>query len=133
LRKSRTFETNLEKACTGSSIFFKRRKEMLISQENHLVTLINVFETTPESQQALIEQWIRFTEEVKEEPGFLGTALHRSTNGIRVINYAHRRSQADFDTFLKRHGADLTQFGQNASRIDPHTYEVVYPYERAGS
>jgi len=106
---------------------------MLISQENHPVTFINVFETTPESQEALIEQWIRFTEEVKEEPGFLGTALHRSTDGTRVINYAHWRSQADFDTFLKRHGADFAQFGQNAARIDPHTYEVVYLYERAGS
>ena len=106
---------------------------MLISRENNLVTLINVFETTPESQQALIEQWIRFTAEGKEEPGFLGTALHRSTDGTRVINYAHWRSQADFDTFLKRYGADFAQFGQNASRIDPHTYEVVYLYERAGS
>jgi len=106
---------------------------MLLSQENHPVTFINVFETTPESQEALIEQWIRFTEEVKEEPGFLGTALHRSTDGTRVINYAQWRSQADFDTFLKRHGSDFAQFGQNASRIDPHTYEVVYLYERAGS
>jgi len=53
--------------------------------------------------------------------------------GTRVINYAHWRSQADFDTFLQRHGADFAQFARNASRIDPHTYEVVYLYERAGS
>jgi heme-degrading monooxygenase HmoA len=106
---------------------------MLISQEGNLVTLINVFDTKPEQQQALIEQWSRFTEEVKDEPGFIGTALHRSTDGTRVINYAQWRSNADFDNFLKRHGADFAQFGQNASRIDPHTYEVVYLWERAGS
>lgn len=105
---------------------------MLISQEGDRVTLINAFDTTPEQQQALIEQWIRFTEEVKDEPGFIGTALHKSTDGTRVINYAHWRSQADFDNFLKRHGEDFAQFGQNASRIDPHTYDVVYLYERAG-
>jgi quinol monooxygenase YgiN len=80
-----------------------RRKDMLISREGNLVTLINVFETTPEKQQALIDQWVRFTEEVRNEPGYLGTALHKSTDGTRVINYAHWRSQADFDAYLRRH------------------------------
>ena len=102
---------------------------MLISQKSNLVTLINVFDTTPEQQQALIDQWIRFTEEVKDEPGFVGAALHKSTDGTRMINYAHWKSQADFDTFLKRHGADFARFSQNASRIDPHTYKVVYLHE----
>ncbi len=105
---------------------------MLISQNGDLVTLINAFDTMPEQQQALVDQWIRFTEEVKDEPGFIGAALHKSTDGTRVINYAHWRSQADFDGFLKRHGADFARLGQNASRIDPHTYEVVYLYERTG-
>ena len=41
------------------------------------------------------------------------------------------RSQADFDDFLRRHGADFAQFGQNASRIDPHTYDIVYLDEKA--
>ncbi len=106
---------------------------MIISRDGNLVTLINVFETTPEQQQALVDQWIRFTEAVRTEPGYVGTALHKSADGTRVINYAHWRSQADFDAFLKRHGADFTQFTQNASRIDPHTYEVVYLDEPADS
>lgn len=105
---------------------------MLISKEGDLLTLINVFETTPEQQPLLIEQWKRFTEVVRNEPGYIGTALHKSTDGTRVINYAHWRSQADFDAFLKRHGADFAQFGQHASRIDPHTYDVVYLDEPAG-
>ncbi len=106
---------------------------MHISKDGDLVTLINVFDTTPEQQQALIDQWVRFTEEVSNEPGYVGTALHKSTDGTRVINYAHWRSQADFDAFLKRHGAAFAQFGQNASRIDPHTYDVVYLDEPARS
>ena len=61
---------------------------MHITKENDLITLINVFDTTPEQQQALIDQWVRFTEEVRNEPGYLGTALHKSTDGTRVINYA---------------------------------------------
>jgi len=106
---------------------------MLISQQNNILTLINVFDTTPERQQTLIDQWIRFTEAIKDEPGFLGAVLHKSTDGTRMLHYAQWRSGADFDNFLKRHNADFAQFSQNATRIDPHTYEVVYLHERAGS
>jgi len=59
--------------------------------------------------------------------------LHRSTDGTRVINYAHWRSQADFDAFLSRHRPEFGQFLNNASRIDPHTYEVVFIDEAANS
>ena len=50
-----------------------------------------------------------------------------------MINYAHWRSQADFDAFVQRHRADFAQFSKNATRIDPHTYEVVYLCEQPGS
>ncbi len=58
---------------------------MQISKESHLVTLINVFETTPEQQQALIDQWIRFTEVVRNEPGYVGTALHPTGDPRRTL------------------------------------------------
>src|SRR5690242_17410224 len=86
------FLTSVTCSCTTDCA---RSRAMHITQEGDLLTLINVFETTPEQQQALFEQWIRFTEEVKKEPGYLATALHRSKDGTRVINYAHWRSQAD--------------------------------------
>ena len=106
---------------------------MLISQQNDILTLINVFDTTPEQLPTLIDLWIRFTEGIKDEPGFLGAALHKSTDGTRMLNYAQWRSQADFDNFLKRHNADFAPFTQHATRIDPHTYELVYLHELAGS
>jgi quinol monooxygenase YgiN len=93
----------------------------------------NVFETPPEKQQALIDRWVGFTEAVRNEPGCIGTALHKSMDGTRVINDAHWRSQANFDAFLNMRRADFAQFVQNASRIDPHTYEVVFIDEPAES
>ena len=42
---------------------------MRISREGQLVTLINVFETKPEQQQALIDAWLRFVESVKNKIG----------------------------------------------------------------
>ncbi len=75
---------------------------MRVSREGNLVTLINVFETQPKLQQTLIEQWMRFAEEVIKEPGFIGAALHRSTDGTRVINYAQWRSEEDFESGCRR-------------------------------
>jgi Antibiotic biosynthesis monooxygenase len=63
----------------------------------------------------------------------IGAALHRSTDGTRVVNYAHWRSEADFDGFLKKYRAYMeATFGPLASRIDPHLYEVVSLVEWAG-
>ena len=102
---------------------------MLVSKEGNLVTLINVFETTPETQRALIENWIRFVESVKGYPGMIGTALHRSTDGTRVVNYAQWRSDADWERFVKAYSAQFEARRPLALRIDPHVYEVVYSYD----
>src|SRR5215471_12951227 len=114
-------------------IVFERMKDMFVSREDNLVTLINVFETKPEQQQALLDQLSRLAEEVKQEPGFIGAALHRSTDGTRVVNYAQWRSEADYSSFVKKYSAQFATFGPLASRIDPHLYEVAFLHERAGS
>lgn len=102
---------------------------MLITKESGLVTLINVFETRPEQQQALIDNWIRFVDTVKGEPGMIGTALHRSTDGTRVINYAQWRSEEDLERFTKKYRENMQTRSHLAEHVDPHVYEVVYHYE----
>jgi quinol monooxygenase YgiN len=106
---------------------------MLITKESQPVTLINVFETRPEQQQALIENWIRFVDSVKGEPGLIGTALHRSRDGTRVVNYAQWQSEEDLDSFQKKYREHMEALVPFAKRIDPHVYEVVYLYQRGGS
>jgi heme-degrading monooxygenase HmoA len=106
---------------------------MRISREGQLVTVINVFETKPEQQQELIDQWIRFVEQVTGESGLIGAALHRSTDGTRVVNYAQWRSQEDVESFVKKYREQMEAHRPSASRVDPHLYEVVYLFERSGS
>ena len=106
---------------------------MRVSQEGNLITLINVFETKPEQQQELIDQWIRFVEEVMGEPGMIGVALHRSTDGTRVVNYAQWRSEEDFESFVKKYRTQMDARRPLVERVDPHLYEVVYLSERIGS
>lgn len=71
------------------------------------MTIINVFETKPAQQQELIEQWTRFVESIRDEPGLVGTALHRSTDGTRVVNYAQWRSEADHARFIQKYRARM--------------------------
>jgi quinol monooxygenase YgiN len=106
---------------------------MRISREGNLVTLINVFETKPEQQQALIDAWLRFVESVNEEPGLIGTVLHRSTDGTRVVNYAQWRSEADYSRFVQKYREQMEARRPLAERVDPHLYEVVYLTERRGN
>jgi len=106
---------------------------MLVSRESNLITLINVFETRPEQQQELINQWIRFVEEVKGEPGMIGAALHRSTDGTHVVNYAQWRSEGDLESFLKKYREQMEARRLLAERVDPHIYEVVYLFEQSDS
>ena len=106
---------------------------MRVSREGNLVTLINVFETKPEQQQVLLDQLSRFAESVvKEEPACIGAALHRSTDGTRVINYAQWRSQEDLDRFVKKYREQMGAFLLQASRADAHVYEVASLSKPAG-
>ncbi|MBO0794290.1 MAG: antibiotic biosynthesis monooxygenase, partial [Ktedonobacteraceae bacterium] len=87
-------------------------------------------ETRPEQQQELIDQWTRFAEQIHNEPGLIGTALHRSTDGTRVVNYAQWRSREDFDRFQQKYSAQFASRLPLASRVDPHLYEVVYHFDK---
>lgn len=104
---------------------------MIISNENKLVTLINVFEVEPAHQQELIATWIDFRKTVENEPGFLGAALHRSLDGTRVLNYAQWEQSADWQRFAQKFGQDFARFQPLSTRIDPHLYEVVDLTERS--
>ena len=105
---------------------------MYISRAGNLLTLINVFETKPEQQQELIAQWIRFVESIKEEPGLVGTALHRSIDSTRVVNYAQWRSEADYTRFVQKYREQMEARRPLAERADPHLYEIVSLFERSG-
>jgi hypothetical protein len=60
----------------------------------------------------------------------IGTSLHRSSDGTRVVNYAQWRSKADLAHFQKEHREQMEACRQAASRVDPHLYEVIYLYEQ---
>jgi heme-degrading monooxygenase HmoA len=99
-----------------------------ISQDNDVVTLVNVFTVAPERQQDLLDQLTAATDQVMNKlPGFVSANLHRSLDGTRVVNYAQWRSRADFEAMLRNPdaGAHMREIAKIAS-AEPHLYEVAY-------
>jgi heme-degrading monooxygenase HmoA len=103
---------------------------MRISKESPVVTLINVFETTRETQQAVIESWLQANEAMKDVPGLIGAALHKSLDGTRVVNYRQWRSREDFSRFQQRSHVGREVRHSLSEHVDPHLYEVVYIREQ---
>ncbi len=98
-----------------------------ISEDNKVVTLINVFTVEPENQQKLVDMLVEATQKtMKNIPGFISANIHKSADGVRVTNYAQWRSEEDYAAMLKNpeaatHMKPITEI----ATFDAHTYEVV--------
>jgi quinol monooxygenase YgiN len=73
-----------------------------IDPQAEVITLINVFDVSPERQEELVSLLDRATLEVmRHQPGFVSANIHKSLDGSRVANYAQWQSVADFERMLK--------------------------------
>jgi hypothetical protein len=103
-----------------------------ITQSNDVVTLISVFACEPKNQQALIDAWIRATEETLGRlPGIVSATLHKTTDGTRVVNYAQWRTSEDWQELIQVGAASyFTEMGKLAT-ADPHLYEICYQLDKS--
>ena len=98
-----------------------------IAKHNDLITVIIIFAVEPERQQELIDTILEFLEVVKHQPGFVSSSIHRSIDGVRVMNYAQWKTHSDYQAFIdnsemrKLVEAKLSQFQIH----EAHVYEVV--------
>ena len=102
-----------------------------IKQSADVVTLINVFSCEPENQQALIDAWIRATEQTLGKlPGIVSASIHKRKDGTRVVNYAQWKTSGNWEKLLEvgrwSYFVNLGKFG----RPDAHLYEVCYQLDR---
>lgn len=98
-----------------------------IAKNNDVITVIIIFAVEPERQQELIDAIAEFLETaVKQQPGFVSSSIHKSLDGVRVMNYAQWQSQEDYKAFINNssvqsQGAKLANF----HLLDSHIYEVA--------
>jgi len=103
--------------------------ETIISQENTLVTLVNVFTVVPEQQQELVDLLIEATDQVMRHlSGFISANIHKSLDGTKVVNNAQWESQEAFAAMLHNEEAipHMAKAARIAQSVEPHLYEVAY-------
>ncbi len=72
-----------------------------IAKNNDVITVIIIFAVEPERQQELVDNIVEFVEkEVKHQPGFVSSSIHKSIDGVRVMNYAQWKSHKDYEAFV---------------------------------
>ena len=94
--------------------------------DNNLSTVIIIFTVQLEQQQELIDAIKEFLETVKTQPGFVSANLHKSIDGVKVVNYAQWSSMGAFEAFrnnreVQAKAAKLFEF----DIPDSHVYEIV--------
>jgi quinol monooxygenase YgiN len=98
-----------------------------ITKGSSLVTLINTFITTPETQQEVLDRLVDATDkEIAHLPGFVSANFHTSEDGTRIVNYAQWESQEHFKAMHANPGA-AAHIGEIAAiaEFDFNLYDVV--------
>lgn len=101
----------------------------IISQDNNVCTLINVYTIDPERQQELLDLLIDATEQVmKKLPGFVSANFHKSLDGTRVSNYAQWESKETLEAMLQHPEAQghIKACLNMVQNMDYHLYTVEY-------
>ena len=101
-----------------------------IAENTGLVTFINVFTVEPSNQQELLDLLARATDtSVRDVPGFISAALHRSVDGTRVTMYAQWKSAEHYrryqSTLSNPVAAPYVEQALAIATFDPRMYEVV--------
>lgn len=101
---------------------------VLISKDNQVVTLVNVFTLNNTADQ---NQLVRVLEEATEKvmrhlDGFVSASIHKSLDGSKVVNYAQWKSQEAFEAMLQNDKArSHMSKAYEISRPEPHLYKVA--------
>jgi quinol monooxygenase YgiN len=96
-----------------------------------IATLINVFETTPETQQELLALLHEATvDSASKHPGFVSANFHVSRDGLRIVNYAQWESTEELQSYLADPARKpmVEKILDVAKSADPHVYDVVSSY-----
>ena len=100
---------------------------MTISDDQNLVTLINIFTVDPANQQRLVDLLTEATRtSVMHAAGFVAAALHRSVDGTKVTMYAQWRSLDDYEAMRRDPGPiPYLEEALTIANFEPGSYEVV--------
>jgi heme-degrading monooxygenase HmoA len=104
-------------------------KSATISAVASTLTVINTFGVTAEKADVLIAELVQAAKGVmRQRRGFISASIHKSMDGMRVVNYAQWACKTDFDNMIedpevKAHMAICEAL---AKSVEPVIYDVVF-------
>lgn len=99
---------------------------LTVAKNNPVLAEIDIFPVEPEQQQPLVDSLIDYIKTLfKQQSGFVAAAIHRSRDGLRVVNYVQWKSQNDYETYINNTevpslSSQLSAFSAPNSRL----YEI---------
>src|SRR6266702_2050272 len=101
-----------------------------LTQPPTLSTVIAVVPTEPDQIGDVIARTSRRAESLSHSEGFIGTAIHHSLDGERVLEYSQWLSASSWREATQRWSK---REGDDAGRSDVRLYEVVLVFSASGS
>ena len=103
--------------------------QITIKKSNPVITMVNVFTVESGKQQALLNALRSELDTLmRKQPGFIGSSIHRSIDGVRVLNYTQWESQEAFES-SHRNAEYLALREANKDLLmsaDQHLYTVEF-------
>lgn len=101
-----------------------------ITVGNGVVTHVNVFTTTPDKQQALVESLTDTVKFASTLPGWISASVHKSFDGTKVINYVQFEShEAAQNVTRQLIASGWIQRNTALGHVEPGQYEVAFTLE----
>jgi len=103
-------------------------QNMNIAKDNDVRTVINILSVNPENQNDLIEIWSKFLNDIaKNQPGFIGSSIHKSFDGQRVVSYSQWKSDEDFQKVFSNIAAkSYLDKQKEISESNANFYQIVF-------
>jgi heme-degrading monooxygenase HmoA len=103
---------------------------MITMQPDHdVLTVVVIFTVPPDQQAGFVRELERVASDYFRYDGFVSCAVHRSEDGVRILEYIQWQSRAHFESMLAAQAAD-GHVNQPPFPADVHVYEVTAVVER---